>query len=383
MRTLAKMAGVSNATVSLALRRHPRISLPVQERILRLAAEVGYRSDPVVANLCAQLRSRKKTMFQSTLGILYLGKDIERLIAPGTVEEWISGATTRAESLGYSVDSFIWPKMKVTPARLLQVLRTRAIRGLVIITAPEGNRLPLELAPILQYTAAVLIGQRAFGPSLNFASNDQFSTALQAVDELRKLGYRRPGLCINPHLDQCVEFRFAGGFCAGQLKLLPRNRLPLFPFGGSSLGSINQRNFQRWVERYKPDVILTLHSKIREWIREMNLRVPEDIGLVNLDRAKEMDWAGMYQNSAYIGRVAVDLVIGQLHRNEFGEPPFQRCMLISSDWIAGPTVREQSPKLESSQPVLVPPMGSASKRAGREHRERGHRLTPLPASHEE
>src|SRR5688572_15727723 len=45
MRDIAKMAGVSHSTISLALKNHPRISEEVKQRVRRLCEEVGYRPD--------------------------------------------------------------------------------------------------------------------------------------------------------------------------------------------------------------------------------------------------------------------------------------------------------------------------------------------------
>jgi LacI family transcriptional regulator len=52
-RDLAKMAGVSHTTVSLALRQHPSISDETRARILKLAHKLSYRPDPMLAALNA------------------------------------------------------------------------------------------------------------------------------------------------------------------------------------------------------------------------------------------------------------------------------------------------------------------------------------------
>ena len=47
----------------------------------------------------------------------------------------------------------------------------------------------------------------------------------------------------------------------------------------------------------------------------------------------------MLQNNQSIGSAAVDVVVGQIHRNEMGIPPFQKCVLVSSTWTGGKTIR--------------------------------------------
>ncbi|HEV3271035.1 MAG TPA: LacI family DNA-binding transcriptional regulator [Candidatus Methylacidiphilales bacterium] len=338
IRTIAKLAGVSNATVSLALRGHPRITSKVRERIRRIAAEVGYRSDPVVANLFAQLRSKKQTPYQSTLGFLYIGVGAQPVTDIPTFREWIGACEMRAESLGYSVDHFTWTGPELSPARLIQILDTRSIRGLAVTIYSEPAMLPPELAPVWQRSAVVIIGRKPVSPALSFVANDQYSTAIQAIDTVVKLGHQRPGLCINQELDESLQWRFAGGFCAGQLKLPTKRRLPICPFDRLDVDPLAEKKFKAWIKRHRPDVILTLHLEIKDWIENMGLRIPNDVGLVHLDKSPGLDWAGMNQNNELVGRAAVDLIVGQLHRNEWGVPPFQKSMLIGSTWSPGKTL---------------------------------------------
>ena len=355
IRTLAKMAGVSNATVSLALRNHPRIRPEVRKRIQRIAEQVGYKSNPVVANLLAQLRASKAVTFQSTLGLLYLGNDQKLLEGVPTFRAWVKGCRERATSLGYGLDWLSLAQDGVSPERLIRILHARNIKGLIVIGPFENNIISPELNSVWERTAAIVIGVRAIRPPLTFVSNDQFSTTMRAVKEVTRLGYKRPGLCINPAVDGSVENRFSGGFTAAQGKLPIENRLPVFDYERVEADSNSIDRFNSWCQEYRPDVILSVHDEIDAWLDPLNLKVPEDIGLVHLDKTSNVRWAGIEQNSELIGCAAVDMVIGQLHRNEIGVPPFQKCMFISGTWVSGPTVRKQ---------VRSDP-GKASKRNGR------------------
>jgi len=353
-RSLAKLAGVSNATVSMALRNDPRISPRQRARIQKVAADAGYKSNPVIANLLVQLRSTKKTTYQSTLGIFYFEKNPTELDTVPTFREWIEGCHARAEPLGYGIDRFCRFTPDCAPKRLVEILNTRAIRGLIVIGRPENNIiLPSELNPIWQRSAAIVIGYRPSQPALSYVANDQFSTTLQAVNEVVQLGYKRPGLCLDLGIDDYLEKRFSGGFCAGQLGLPEKDRLPIFFYDTFGVTPGAERGFKSWLKRNKPDVILTVHERdIGPWVKRIGLRVPQDIGLVHLDLSattygpsgmiEPLQWAGMRQNNELVGRAAVDMVIGQLHRNEYGVPPFQKGVLVSSTWTPGPTIRRQA-----------------------------------------
>ncbi len=334
IRVLAQVAGVSKTTVSLALRDHPRIRPEVRRRIQQLAAEAGYRPNALVANLLAQLRSSKTSTYQSTLGLLCVDKDQSILKNSPTVQSWVTGCQARATEQGYSLDWFWLHEPGISPARLVQILDTRNIRGLAVVGLHEGAAMPRKFDPIWRRSAPVALGARPTSPAIHFVSNDQYVTVTQATREVVRLGYRRPGLCMASHVDDIVENKFSAGFGAACEKLLNGPRLPVFDVQPGA-----KKNFVRWMEQNRPDVILTIHVETREWIASLGLKIPDDIGLVHLDKSGAVeDWAGMQQNSELIGRSAMDMVIGQLHRNESGVPSFQKCMLINSTWVPGSTV---------------------------------------------
>ena len=61
MADIAHKAGVTTATVSMALRNHPRVSKKTQQKIQQLAAAMGYTPDPLVQALMAQRGNRSSS----------------------------------------------------------------------------------------------------------------------------------------------------------------------------------------------------------------------------------------------------------------------------------------------------------------------------------
>lgn len=336
IRSLAALAGVSKATVSLALRDNPRIRQSERLRIQRLAAESGYAPNAVMAHLLTQLRAGKTSTYQSTLGLVYATRPPEQLNHLATFREWFTACRARAKQLGYSLDEFRLFEPGMDPERLVRILDARNIRGLVVVGPFQRSVIPPEFDPIWRRSATVVIGVRPVRPALSCAANDQFATARNAVLALRDLGYQRPGLCISFEVDAHVEDRFQGGFGVAQRSLPKRDRLPVFAYRPA-----DRERFIRWVERYRPDAVVTLHHEIKAWLEGARLDVPRDIGLVHLDRVADLhDWAGMRQNHESVGYAAIDTVIGQLHRNEIGVPPFQKCTFTNSAWVPGATARD-------------------------------------------
>ena len=67
---VAKMAGVSTATVSLVLNDHPRISDATKERVLRICKETGYSMDPVARAFARKRSGAADSSYLGTLAIL-------------------------------------------------------------------------------------------------------------------------------------------------------------------------------------------------------------------------------------------------------------------------------------------------------------------------
>jgi LacI family transcriptional regulator len=343
MHQIAERAGVGKATVSLALRDDPRLRPETRRRIQKLATKMGYRTNATVANLMAQLRASRTPKYQATLGLLNVSSDSKILGGIRTFREWVRGCHERALQLGYGLDPFWLHEPGISPARLAKILESRNIRGLIIAALLDRAPLPDEFEPIWRRFACVVVGVNPTSPPLNFSSNDQYSTALHAVQRLRSCGYRRIGLVLNPELDTMVERRFSAGFWAGLQAFDGAEHIPTFPFHHT-----REASFRAWYAQHKPDVILCDHQEIKKWVREMGIRVPDELGLAHLDRHDDLpDWSGMHQNNTLVGAAAIDMLVGQLHRNEVGIPEFPKASFIQSTWFDGPTITYHPPRAKT------------------------------------
>lgn len=335
MAAIAREAGVGKATVSLALRNDPRLRLETRQRIQETAARMGYQANAVVSNLMAQLRANRNPKYQSTIGIMNASPARDSLQKNFTFRAWIAGLCDRCGELGYGTDDFWLHEPGLGPERLRQILRARNIRGVIIAGVLDHRELPPEFDVLWKDVACVAVGIRPERPALHFACNDQFSTALNTAKHLEHLGYVRPGLVIDPAIEANIDHRFSAGFHAGRTWESSRNQIPILDFH-----PCGEADFARWMQKFRPDVIVCTHPEVREWLGRLGLRCPQDVGLAHLDLTNEIEgWSGMDQNNDVVGAFAVDLVIGQLHRNETGIPDRPKCMMTESQWVAGTTLR--------------------------------------------
>lgn len=105
MTDIARRAGVSKNSVSLALRGSPQI--PKKPAGASSASRSPYyKEKPTVAHLMAGLRKVREPAFQSTLGLLNANVDPSAFTRHPTIPTYVAGCHRRANQLGYNLDEF-------------------------------------------------------------------------------------------------------------------------------------------------------------------------------------------------------------------------------------------------------------------------------------
>lgn len=340
MATLAAKAGVSKNTVSLAMRDDRRISVETRKLVQQLATDLGYTKNPVLAHLMSELRKTKGTKYRHTLALLNAHPNPQAMRSHPTIAAWVNGCRRRGESQGYLFDTFWLHDPELNGARLARILASRGIKGAIVIGMFNQSRLPEQFDELWPKIATVVTGVRTHEPTLSFCSVDHHAMMQEAVRQVLALGYKRPGLVLSHVVDDLVQGRLTSGMWTGQQALPEKQQVPAYEKADGS--AVCFKGFERWLNKYKPDVLLTLHRDIRIWLAELGYKVPRDIGIVDLEHNPSTeDWAAMEQRNDLSGEAAVDMLISMLHNNEVGPPEFPRATLGSSHWVPGSTVRKQ------------------------------------------
>ncbi len=338
LKDIARAAGCSKNTVSLALRGDRQIPERTRERIRRVAEQLGYRPNPVLSHLMAQLGASRTMRLRAKLALVNANLDADAFRRHPTIPTYVEGCESRAAKLGYSFDRFWLHEPKLTAARWLRILETRGIQGLVLVGLMDTNRLPEGLRPVWERLPTVVTGVRTRDPALSFCCVDHHDLALTAFERAIARGYRRPGLVLDDVIDALVERRFSAGYFTGQ-RMLPRDRhLPIF----SHLARAEKppERFHAWLDRHRPDVVFALYNNVLTWLKAAGRRVPEDVGVIQLEwRVSRPGIAGMDQHNFVTGEAAVDMLVSQIHNNETGVQKFPRATLIGATWVEGPSVR--------------------------------------------
>lgn len=350
---IARLAGVHKATVSRALRNHPAIPLATRERIKEIARQQGYRPNPIVSMFQAQARASRPFRMQAAFAWIsdYPHPESWRLYP--WLRGYLDGALQRCEERGYRLEQIQISNEEGLDhteevGKIQKMLRSRGIFGVI---------LPLLLHR--QYVdqnwedcTVAVIGNAHIGPTqgskglaarfypqgFEIADRDIYYNMQLAVQNLLDLNYKRIGFVYSRYMDDEANGAAHSAFLLQQTNLEEENRVPILFLEKFKEG--RPESFDQWFSTYKPDVVLCLNPVLRDWLVELGHRVPEDVGLANLNLVADVaGWAGINEHHEKIGAAAVDLLIGQLSRNEIGVPRSPRKIHVPGTWANGATLR--------------------------------------------
>ena len=337
MKTIAAAAGVTQATVSMSLANNPRIPATTRERILAIAQRLGYRPNPYISTLMRVRRQGRPLKDKPVLALVCaLGAaDGWREHPAATVRQQREGALERAALRGYRAQEFWLHRDGMTGARFSEMLHTRGIHGLLLSPMEDGAP-----PPALQWEKFAAVSLSVPLPALNVTTvcNDHYFSALQAVRECHRRGYRRPGLVmLRSHLQRFQGRWLAGCLVAPQVLAGLRLAKPLVIDDWKK----DEPRLLRWLTEERPDVLLTANGDLlRAILQRRGWKIPGDVGLAWL-ACPEPDHAisGIWQNGRLIGATAIDALVGLVERHERGLPPQATTLMVEGVWNSGATLR--------------------------------------------
>jgi LacI family transcriptional regulator len=332
-RDIADKADVSLMTVSLALRNSPRISPATRGRVRRIADELGYTSDPKIADMMNYLRERRGVKNQPVLALINAREaPLSRLRAPHAVAIAHS-ASAAAERQGYRLEEFWLGAAGMTERRLSNILEARGIRGVLLLPLPPG-RSSLDLNWIR--FAAVSTCYLSHGIGLHQISTQRQQYIELALSELRARGYRRIGLAIDEDMDVRSHHQTLAHYLWDQSRLPPAQRVrELYA------RTLNRELLRNWLSEQRPEVVVSPRNHVHPLLVELGFSIPRSIGFVSLAAsARDVpNLSGVDEHPERVGKAAVDFLAAQLQRGEFGVPEVRQYVLVEGGWIKGKTVR--------------------------------------------
>lgn len=332
---VAAAAGVSIMTVSRVMRNSRFVSAATRDQVQKAAQRLGYQPNPQIARLMSLVRKAKGRRLSAVIGVIRDDLPDDELHEGAYQYVQIADIRARASQHGYRADEFSLGRDGLMPARLGRILKARGVEG--IIVSPQSSRIigaHLDYAPF----AAATFGYGLPSPALHRASTNMMQGILTAADTLERRGYQRIGIAVTRWIDARADHTYSGALLHYQQKLSARQRVP-FLYVPDNLARGSQL-FSAWMKKHRPDAIISFDTYVPEWLTELGLSIPEDVGLVVHDWTERMTgFAGIHHRRAHVAAAAVDLVATQLTQNEKGIPEVPRQILIPPAWIDGQSIR--------------------------------------------
>ena len=352
---IAKALGITQAAVSMALRGDRSISAEMRQKVSKTAKRMGYHSNAYLTVLMSHIRTGKKLSDKGVIGLLVEAGSQENWYKVESYRGFHQGVLQRGRELGFRVESFFLRQPGMNPSKIDQILHTRNIKGIILAPPYHGNR---SLNLHWERYAAIGVGFGWEEQELNRVVYDSQQNFITAFNALRQMGYRRIGTVLGKSLIYGTRHGIKSytGYLECQNSIPEEDRLPIFASNdlpGGKESSEESARFREWFLKWRPDVLLTLVGSEKQWLDEMKLKVPKDVGLACLAQPSDTSYARIDEKGEVVGATALELVAAQIARNEFGPPSHPKVMMIEGRWVKGSTLRKKTAGRSDSQPGLL------------------------------
>ncbi|VGO21934.1 LacI family DNA-binding transcriptional regulator [Pontiella sulfatireligans] len=335
---IAKRAGVTHATVSMALNNSPRISEATRTRIQALAQEMGYQPNAMATALAlSKSRNEGDVPKQASLALLSGHSDLNYINVHQRYIDIFKGAREAAARHGFGVEHFWIFEKGMTTARLHQILQTRNIQGIMLLLSfmPKEKQLPWNDYSVVNIDT---FASRNF----NAVDFNLIQAAQMMVTRAINLGYKRIGI-----FSSLSHYIMHGGIMQKTLAFAcEQNGLEYIqPLLVRTKFDSDQQydDFENWLRSNRLDLVMTIGKpEVIYYLTAMGYSVPRDVGLMAMDVSHfPSHIAGCRIPWNHVGRLAARNLIGQIYRNESGIPSYRSSTMLLPEWHQGDSVRKQ------------------------------------------
>ncbi|MFA6289970.1 MAG: LacI family DNA-binding transcriptional regulator [Opitutaceae bacterium] len=334
-REIARQLGIAQITVSRALSNSPLVTPETRRRVLAVAEKLGYRANPYVTALMANIRAGRCTTDQGCLAIISDASSKKSMLSHEAYRTWWEYAEKRAHLRGYRVEAFLTGAPGMSGEKVNRILTERGIRG-VIIGNCSGKFFAVnrDVFDWDRYACATPMEDlNTYG--IDCVCTDCYHNAVLAFQRTLARGYQRIGLVLPKSVvSKTYVKEWLGGYLGCQQWVPQKQRLAPF------LGSPNEASpgeFAAWYRRWKPDVLLCLWGEEMQWISAMGLTF-DQLAIVCMNRPPNSFFSGVEENNERVGEMLCDTVVQRLTNNEHGFPAHRSTLLIKGTWMDGQTL---------------------------------------------
>lgn len=339
IRRIAKLAGVSPATVSLALSNSPKLTDATKKKVLRVVRQCGYRRNGKVTELMSEVRLSRTPERQACFGVISFYESPRPWENSLHLSRIYQGMTKRAESLGYRLEPLWLRQPGMSYRRFRGILDARGIEGLLCFGSPNfEEEFPREFDRYAIVTQGLSIKTQ-----LHRVVSHVYNDMWRALERVHQLGYRHPGLVISRY----EEARSAHAYYCVYLGWSHLVRgvpaaIPVLQMDGVEAGPLLS-----WLRDHRPDVIIFVHHydwlpKFHDVLRQNRIRYPDDIGVLAISQSLEgTAFSGLQENQELIGAWTIELLVSRIMNHDLGIPTSPRIEMVERRWIEGSSLRKQ------------------------------------------
>ena len=269
---IAARAGVSVMTVSKALRNQPKVSAATAERIRTIAAEMGYRNNPLVAATMARVAQGRRIVDRPNIAFVTSFETADGWKQYPHVVRMRAAALEKADELGFHMEDLHFRTGRLSGKRLAGIMVARGILGGVV--APLSNEECEHLSGDerslgLEHDRLSwsFIGQPAPDTVFDNVGIDYYRSLFHCVRCLNELGYDRIGLALSERESARPQHRFLSSYMAVQYFDSKRRAHYVEPFITSDWTEAEIQRLCRYVRKEKIQTVMTNNLLVAEALR--------------------------------------------------------------------------------------------------------------------
>ncbi|WPJ96935.1 LacI family DNA-binding transcriptional regulator [Coraliomargarita algicola] len=338
-KSIAQKLGLTQAAVSLALRGDASIPEATRKKVSKMAKKLGYVPDPYLTGLSAYRHRNKPTPVKAALAWLSNDAAGESWKRSPAFVQYHTGALRRAQELGYHLEDHALQAQGVNMKNIERVLLARGVNGILLAPQPAPN---MSIDFTFTKFSAVTFGYTLCSPQLHVVTLHQFRAMEKLLRKLTGFGYQRIGLALSSESDGRADYHWSAAFWRKQQHFPAKQQVPLhLP------QQMEKEGFLKWYAQHRPEVVVTIHPEVYDWLHQDGIAIPEDLGFTLLTVPDDQrQFSGIWENPALIGAKAVDILVEMIHRGETGIPEVPIYHLIDGNWLDGETVKNKTRRVK-------------------------------------
>ena len=323
-REIAAQVGLSQSSVSRALKGDCRISRSTREKVLRAAKALGYEPDPAVSVLAGYRWNRNVQAKGLSLALLTNRPKNERLLSG------YNELVMEARNAGYSIDVIELADVPSSRA-LLRILKARGVAG-VFCYLNDRVALPPLIAEVCERYAAVNWNCVIEHPICPGVYRDSYHRVADCCEAIRQRGYQRALIVLPGNPKQptdCLKKMHAAW-------LLHQRQCP--GWDNAYIADYSEANWDALAAKVRssqPEAIIVANEDILAELRKRGIEPGRDFAFACMNVEAMRCYSGIASIFPLVARHSIELLSGMIARRVVGKDSSCAQVEIRGAWVDG------------------------------------------------